>query len=90
MDCSQIYLAQAEKYEYYNIILSVDMTNPSEFKDSKAVLGESGNTNVYMSTNNIYIISNIHNDYISYIKSENSGQVSSVNKKMVCLRQQAE
>lgn len=80
MDCSQIYLAQAEKYEYYNIILSVDMTNPSEFKDSKAVLGESGNTNVYMSTNNIYIISNIHNDYISYIKSENSGQVSSVNK----------
>ncbi len=81
MDCADIYIAQAEDYNYYNIITSIDINNPTAFVDTKAVLGDSGNCNIYVSNNNIYIISNMYNEYITYLGSgKNTGSIVAANK----------
>lgn len=81
IEYSQVYVAQAGEYSHYNIMVSLDLNNPVAFKDAKAILGDSGNTNVYVSTENIYIISNLYDEYVAHIdEGADSGQVISTNK----------
>ena len=81
MDCSDVYVAQAEDYNYYNIMVSIDINNPVSFTDTKAILGYDGNTNIYVSLNNIYIISNMYDEYITYIgEGTNEGSIVAANK----------
>ena len=81
MEASNIYVAQANDYVFYNIMVSLDLNNPTIFKDAKAILGDSGNINVYVSTENIYIISNLYNEFITYIgENDYEGKVTTTNK----------
>ncbi len=79
IEASQVYVAQAEDYDYYNIIVSVDLKSPEAFADVKAILGDSGNTNVYVSLDNIYIISNMYHQYTEAV-GDDGGQVTTGNK----------
>ncbi len=79
IEASEVYVAQAEDYDYYNIIVSVDLESPEAFADVKAILGDSGNTNVYVSLNNIYIISNMYQQYTVAVDDTDS-QVTSAKK----------
>ncbi len=81
IDCSKVYVAQAEDYIYYKVMVSLDLNNPGTFKDAKAIIGESSNTNVYVSAENIYIISDLYNEYVTQNNDDKeSGHVSCVNK----------
>ena len=58
-----IYVAKCEKFELYHMIGTVDMTDTSDFKQVKAVLGQSSGT-VYVSAKNIYYVDSVYENKI--------------------------
>ncbi len=58
-----IYVANCEKFELYHMIGTVDMTDTSDFKQVKAVLGQSSGT-VYVSAKNIYYVDSVYRNKI--------------------------
>ena len=60
-----VFISKCEVLNVYHMIGTVDMSNTSDFKQVKAVLG-SGSGVVYVSANNIYYVSSVYEGYEEY------------------------
>lgn len=65
-----VYVSGSEVYDTYHMIATVDMNDTTEFKQVKAILGEGGEGNIYVSKSHIYYISNLYEDIRTYIGKE--------------------
>lgn len=74
-----IYVANCEKFELYHMIGTVDMTDTSDFKQVKAVLGQSSGT-IYVSAKNIYYVDSV---YANEVKANVGEEVEDCNKSEI-------
>ncbi len=72
-DC--VYMIEGSSYNVYNIIAVMDMTDMSKFYDIKAVMGAGDALNRYVSSNNMYFISDIGYDYENVYKYGEENQI---------------
>lgn len=63
LPAEDVYITDCESFNQYHIIATIDMNDVSKFNDVKAILGESGFVNKYVSEGNIYIITDMQNEY---------------------------
>ena len=68
----QIYVTETDEYDSFKIIATIDVDEPSSFKDVMAVLGSGYRLNSYVSKEHIYFISNI---YYSFVENVNASGV---------------
>lgn len=88
ISCDCIYIPERPKTSHFLVLSSVDLNNPSEIKDSKAIL--SNGYNFYVSTENIYVAESLgYDEEEKYNQTEivkfsyNNGDIEYVNKEIV-------
>ena len=69
-----VYVSGSEGYNMYHIIATVDMKDTTEFKQVKAILGESGAGNLYVSSENIYYTARIYEELPEELDGLKSGE----------------
>ena len=74
----QIYVTENDEYDSFKIISTLDINEPSSFKDVMAILGSGRGLNSYVSNEHIYFISNIYHSYVE--STDDSGMMENKNQ----------
>lgn len=65
-----IFVSECEQYDMYHMIATIDMNDTSKFKQVKAVLGQDGQSEIYVNNNNIYYFTDIYYSYVHEAREE--------------------
>lgn len=86
LPAENVYITDCESFNQYHIMATLDVSDMSKMYDVKAVLGEDGFVNKYVSGSNIYIITDMYGEYYTALEDAAENEQVTVNEQSEILR----